>query len=123
MIAALSSEHDDLRLQAAVALAKRGEPTGIEVLGAFLRSEDHWSEAMEALVSLGGARGSVDGAAAAAEAIAARLDDDPDKTADRDELVQALGKLGHPAGVPVLVRRLVAVAPVRKPTSRARSSR
>ncbi len=110
MIAALASEHDDLRLAAALALAKRGEPTGIEVLAGFLRNEDHADEALEALVSLGARRGG-DGAAAAAEAIAARIEDDPDKTANRSELIEALGNLGHPAGAPVLVRMLVAVPP------------
>jgi ParB family chromosome partitioning protein len=116
LVAALGSEHTDLRLRAAIALAKRGNPLGIEVLGGFLRSGDHADEALEALVGLadGTSPGSTSGAGAAAEAIAARLDDpDPDRTAPRADdasaLIQALGAIGHPLGAPALVRILVDV--------------
>ncbi|NVB84055.1 MAG: hypothetical protein HOV81_37110, partial [Kofleriaceae bacterium] len=80
LVAALASEHADLRLRAAVALARQGNPLGIDVLAAFLRDEDHDDAALEALVSLADRE---DSAGAAAEAIAARLDDDPDRTANR----------------------------------------
>ncbi|HEU0034180.1 MAG TPA: HEAT repeat domain-containing protein [Kofleriaceae bacterium] len=107
LTAALGSEHADLRLRAAVALAKRGNSTGIDVLAAFLRTEEHAAEALRALVGL--ADGTTDTTAAAAEAIAARLDDDPDRTADRRALLTALGKLGDPRGAPAIVRLLTQV--------------
>jgi ParB family chromosome partitioning protein len=125
LVAALGSEHADLRLRAAVALARRGNSLGIDVLGGFLRSDEHADEALEALVGLAGARspgapgspGASDGAGAAAEAIAARIED-PERTAGGDrrgdldrlsELIQALGTIGHPLGAPPLVRMLVDV--------------
>ncbi|MCW5808873.1 MAG: HEAT repeat domain-containing protein, partial [Deltaproteobacteria bacterium] len=110
LAAALGSEHADLRLAAAVALAKRGNPMGIEVLGAFLRSEDNAEEALEALVGLAD---KPESAAAAAEVVAARLDDDPDRTADRYELISGLSRIGSPAGAACLVR-LVADVPTGK---------
>ena len=66
LVAALCSEHADLRLRAAVALVRHGNPQGIEVLGAFLRTEDHEDEAIKALVSVADRPES---AAAAAEVI------------------------------------------------------
>ena len=117
LVAALASEHADLRLRAASALARRGDPLGIEVLGGFLRDEDHAVDALESLQAVAGRAGG-DGAAAAAEAIAARIDE-LDRTGERhgldeyDEqnLVEALGAIGLPLGAPVLVRRLVAIRP------------
>ncbi len=108
LIGALGSEHDDLKLAAAKGLAKLGNPLGIEVLGAFLRNDDHQWDAMQALQEL--AR-KPEAGAAAAEAIAGRLDNDPDRDADRDELLEALGTIGHIAGAPSIVRLLVAVEP------------
>jgi ParB family transcriptional regulator, chromosome partitioning protein len=118
LVAALGSEHADLRLRAAVALARRGNALGIEVLGGFLRSEDHADEALEALIGLADGRspGGTDGTAAAAEAIAARIED-PELRAGGDDgvpdgleaLIQALGQIGHPLGAPPLVRLLVDV--------------
>ena len=102
LISALGSEHSDLRLAAAVALAKRGGEagsSGVDVLAAFLRSEDEADDAIDALTDLGGS--------AAAEAIAARLDDDPDRTADRDALVSALDTIRHESALPALIRLLV----------------
>ncbi|HTL38740.1 MAG TPA: HEAT repeat domain-containing protein, partial [Kofleriaceae bacterium] len=106
LVAALGSEHADLRLRAAVALARRGNPLGIDVLGAFLRDEDHDDAALAALISLADRDTS---AAAAAEAIAARLDDDPDRTANRPQLINALSTLGQPIAAPALVRLLTDV--------------
>ncbi|HUJ57489.1 MAG TPA: HEAT repeat domain-containing protein, partial [Kofleriaceae bacterium] len=106
LVGSLASEHADLRLAAAIALARRGDPLGIDVLAGFLRGDDHGRAALAALVALADRPAS---AGAAAEAIAARLDDDPERTADRKALIAALGKLHHEAGAPSLVRLLVAV--------------
>lgn len=109
---ALESDHEDLRLRAAEALAARGEVRTVEVLSAFLRREDARiaQRALSALVALSHAR--TDGAAAdqagraAALAVAARLEDDPDKTADRMGLIDALSRIGHAAGQDVLLSLL-----------------
>jgi ParB family chromosome partitioning protein len=106
LAAALGSEHADLRLRAAVALAKSGDARGVEVLGAFLRSDDHAAKALEALIGLAGNEQS---AAAAAEVIANRLDDDPDRTANRHALLSALGTLGQARGAAPIVRLLTQV--------------
>ena len=117
LVAALGSEHADLRLRAAVALARRGNSQGIDVLGAFLRTEDNASDALRSLIGLAdrsaprGARGDdrPESAGAAAEVIAARIDDDPDRTADRYAMIDALSKIGHPNGVGAVVRLLTNV--------------
>ncbi|MBA3502005.1 MAG: HEAT repeat domain-containing protein, partial [Deltaproteobacteria bacterium] len=106
LVAALGSEHTDLRLRAAVALARRGNSQGIDVLGAFLRSEDNVDEALESLIGLADRPES---AGAAAEVIAARLDDDPDRTANRHALIDALQQIGHPNGAASIVRLLTNV--------------
>jgi ParB family chromosome partitioning protein len=100
---ALTSELPDLRFAAAVGLAKRGDPRGVDVLATFLRSEDQVYEAREALTDLAVTPA---GAAAAAAAIAARLDDDPDRTAERDDLIEDLGKIGDPIAIPTMLRIL-----------------
>lgn len=107
LIAALASEHADLRLVAAVALARRGNATGIEVLSSFLSDDDHAADALEALLAQATDEA---GAAGAAEAIAARLDDDPDHAEDLDEVISALGRLRHVVAAPSLVRVIVANA-------------
>ncbi|HLL23761.1 MAG TPA: HEAT repeat domain-containing protein, partial [Kofleriaceae bacterium] len=108
LVAALGSEHADLRLRAAVALARRGKPEGIDVLSAFLRSDDYADAALRALVSLADRPES---AGFAAEAMATRLEDDPDRTANRASLIDALATIGHPNGARALVRLVVDVAP------------
>lgn len=109
---ALESDHEDLRLRAAEALAARGEARTVEVLSAFLRREDARvaQRALQALVALSHAR--AEGAAAeqaaraAALAVAARIEDDPDKNADRMGLIDALSRIGHVAGQDVLASLL-----------------
>ncbi|HSK00030.1 MAG TPA: hypothetical protein VK932_02270, partial [Kofleriaceae bacterium] len=116
LVAALGSEHADLRLRAGVALARRGNSQGIDVLAAFLRTEEHWEEALRSLIGLAdrpesaGAAPPMRASGIAAEAIAARIDDDPEHSADRPRLLRALRDLGHPAAAPVVVRLLVAIA-------------
>ena len=106
LMRAMESDHEDLRLKAASALARRGDLRTVDVLAAFLRAEDQRvaTRAVEALVSL--AKTSA-GAAAAAETIAARLEDDPDRTADRTALIGALRRIGDPKGAPVLLNFIV----------------
>ena len=105
---ALASEHDELRLRAAVGLAQRGEPLALEVLATALRAELRIaSRALEALVALAHARPNEEVAARAAEAVTARLEDDPDQTADRPALLRALGRIGHVVAAPLLGRWLL----------------
>lgn len=109
---ALESDHEDLRLRAAEALAARGEPRTVDVLAAFLRSEDARASqrALQALVALSHARRNgpegTRAAEAAALAVAARIEDDPDKNADRFALIDALSRIGHVAGQAVLLALL-----------------
>ena len=105
---ALESEHEELRLRAAVGLAQRGEALALDVLAAALRGEPRTaSRALEALIALAHARPNEQLAAKAAEAVVARLDDDPDLTADRPALLRALGRIGHIVAAPLLGRWLL----------------
>ncbi|HRD65987.1 MAG TPA: HEAT repeat domain-containing protein [Candidatus Competibacter sp.] len=105
---ALESEHEELRLRAAVGLAQRGEPLALDVLAAALHGESRTANrALEALVVLAHARPNEQVAAQAAEAVTARLEDDPDLTADRPALLRALGRIGHIAAAPLLGRWLL----------------
>lgn len=109
---ALESDHEDLRMKAAVSLARRGDPRTVDVLAAFLRSEDQRTarRASAALVELSHARPKDPGIEAtrakAAQAIAARLEDDPDKTADRTDLIGALARVGSVAADDTLLALL-----------------
>lgn len=109
---AMESDHEDLRLKAAVALARRGDARTVDVLAGILRAEDAGvaARATDALVELAHARPKAADAAttssAAAVAIAARLEDDPDRTANRPALIDALGRIGSPAGSAVLLNLL-----------------
>ncbi|HWN69490.1 MAG TPA: HEAT repeat domain-containing protein, partial [Haliangium sp.] len=109
---AMESDHEDLRLKAAVALAGRGDARTVDVLAGMLRSEDQAvaQRAMTALVELAHARpqaaGAADVAASAAATIAARIEDDPDRTANRLALIDAIGRIGSPAGSAVLLALL-----------------
>lgn len=120
LMRAMESDHEDLRLKAASALARRGDLRTIDVLSSFLRAEDARvaSRAVEALVSLAKVRRPVEGgepgetqaipeaSAAAAECIAARIEDDPDRTADRNALISALMRIADAKGAPVLLGML-----------------
>ncbi|MBN2498814.1 MAG: HEAT repeat domain-containing protein [Deltaproteobacteria bacterium] len=104
---ALESDHEDLRLKAAVSLAHRGDLRTVDVLAGFLRSEDARvaQRATEALVVLASTPGDQDARArrAASGCIAGRLEDDPDQTADRYSLLRAMARIGDPAGDSVLL--------------------
>ncbi|MEM9194153.1 MAG: HEAT repeat domain-containing protein, partial [Myxococcota bacterium] len=106
---ALSSTDEDLRLKAAAALARRGDDSTVDVLAGLLRSERGAvaSHATEALVALAHARPDAEELTAvrakAAEAIAQRLTDDPDQTADKGRLIDALGRIRSAAGAPALL--------------------
>lgn len=110
---AMESDHEDLRLKAAVALSRRGSTRTLDVLSGFLRQEDFKQVAKvhAALVSLAHAR-SLDedarttAAAAAAKVVAGRMEDDPDKTADRNALIKTLARIGSEAGDPILLEFL-----------------
>jgi ParB family chromosome partitioning protein len=116
LLRAMESDHEDLRLKAASALARRGDLRTVEVLVGFLRVEDQRiaTRAVEALVSLALVRKVQAGSdeptfiaanrKAAAEAIAMRLEDDPDRTADRSGLIGALRRIGDPVAAPVLLK-------------------
>ncbi|MEZ5601618.1 MAG: hypothetical protein R3F36_11955, partial [Candidatus Competibacteraceae bacterium] len=105
---ALESEHEELRLRAAVGLAQRGESLALDVLAAALHGEARTANrALEALVVLAHARPNEQVAAKAAEAVTARLEDDPDLTADRPVLLRALARIGHIAAAPLLGRWLL----------------
>jgi ParB family chromosome partitioning protein len=103
---AMESDHEDLRLKAAVALARRGDRRTVDVLAALLRSEEGRvvSTAREALVAL--ANANPEAAPAAAEAVARRLEDDPDKTAPRSALVDTLAVIGSTAADGLLLSML-----------------
>ncbi|MFM7200342.1 MAG: HEAT repeat domain-containing protein [Myxococcota bacterium] len=105
---ALSSEHEDLRLKAAVALAARGEGRAVEVLGLALRSEESSTveRALQALEGL--ARRQNTQAEPVAETLLNRLEDDPDKTAPRAKILAALGNVGSPSAAETLWRSLEA---------------
>ncbi len=90
---ALESDHEDLRMQAARSLARRGDPRTADVFAGFLRSDDERtaSHAIEGLVTLASAAS--EHAAIAATTLTGRLEDDPDATADRRAIVRALGRI------------------------------
>jgi ParB family transcriptional regulator, chromosome partitioning protein len=109
---AMESDHEDLRLKAAVALAGRGDARTVDVLAGMLRSEDQAvaQRATTALVELAHARplapDAADVASSAAATIAARIEDDPDRTANRLALIDAIGRIGSPAGSAMLLALL-----------------
>jgi len=111
LVSALASEHADLRLRAAIALAKANNPLGVDVLGAFLRSDDHAQEALKALLGLAS---DIVTAGNAAEVIGSRLDDfdgTAEMTVPSSQLISALATLRHPIGAPPLVRLAIAAWP------------
>jgi len=109
---AMESDHEDLRLKAATALARRGDRQTVDVLAGLLRSEESSvvKQATEALVALPFARPkdpeTTLAVTAAAEAVAARLEDDPDQTANKPALMSALARIGSAAGAHALLALL-----------------
>lgn len=103
---ALESDHEDLRLKAAVALAQRGDARTVDVLAGLLFSDDSSSEACEALVDLAHARKNEDTAAAATAALIARLKNDSDQTADAHSLYDAIQRIGSPSAAEFLVEEI-----------------
>ncbi|MBT8495923.1 MAG: HEAT repeat domain-containing protein, partial [Deltaproteobacteria bacterium] len=104
---AMESDHEDLRLKAAEALAKRGDIRTVDVLAGLLFSDDSAWEATEALVDLAHARKNEEAAAAATLALIARLENDPDKTADRHELFDCIERIASPAAAEFLTRVVI----------------
>lgn len=94
---ALESDHEDLRMQAARSLARRGDPRTADVFAGFLRSDDDRaaSRAIDGLLTLASA--AKEHASIAAIVLTGRLEDDPDATADRRGIVRALGRIGSDA--------------------------
>ena len=108
LASALTSDDADLRFGAASGLARRGDPRAVDVLGGFLRDEERVEEALEALITASGRAPSIAGAAALV--VAARVLDDPDRTAPIGALLEGLGQIAHEAAAPVLLQ--VIAAPV-----------
>ncbi|MAC28743.1 MAG: hypothetical protein CMH59_20060, partial [Myxococcales bacterium] len=98
---AMESEHAALRLKAAQILARRGDARTLDVFAGLLRSEDHAAAAIEGLVGL--SRKNREVADEVALALVARFEDDPDGTADRRQLLRALGACRSAAAKDLLV--------------------
>lgn len=108
---AMESEHLDLQLKAANVLAARGDRRTLDVLAGMLRSDraNVVQQATNALIALGTSQdleeaARKDTANAVATAIVARLEDDPDATAPKKALCDALGRLGSTAPKDMLLR-------------------
>jgi len=103
---AMESEHQDLQLKAAGVLARRGDARTVEVLAGLLRSENanNAAQALRAMETLAAANR--DAAAPVAEAIVARMEDDPEGNAMPSQLLPALGRIGSTAAGPHLFERL-----------------
>jgi ParB family chromosome partitioning protein len=107
---AMESEHEDLRLRAAGALASRGDMRTVDVLSGLLFSEEWQDDAGDALVELAHASlgGNSNAAAKAASlALIARVENDPDKTADQYEILTRLERIAHPTAADYLTRSLL----------------
>ena len=121
---ALESDDADLRKKAAIALARRGDVRTADVLAGFLRT-DKLQDALDALVSLSAAEAKKsgrpfqpwEGSARAARAVAERLSNDPDRSAPRRTLIEALATIGDPAGDRVLLD-FISAAPEDAPDAR-----
>ena len=116
LLRALESDHDDLRYKAAEQLGQRGDPRAATAMASFLRGTSEGEEAAWARGATGHLVAMAEAAiaekrdeelvAAVARALSARLEDDPDKTADRRGLCDALSRVGHAAGAPALLTLL-----------------
>jgi ParB family chromosome partitioning protein len=94
---AMESDHEDLRMEAATALARRGDVRTVDALAGFLYNEDRWWAVIDAFDELISASDTPETRAACAAAIVSRLEDDPDQTADRGDLLSALHQYKSPA--------------------------
>ncbi len=104
---AMESEHEDLRLRAASALAARGDIRTADVLTSLLFSEDWEEGATDALIELAHARPNPEAKRVAALAIVNRLENDPDETADRYELFSALARIGDASAAEFLTKTIL----------------
>tara|TARA_R110002096_G_scaffold434832_1_gene658100 strand:+ start:97542 stop:104081 length:6540 start_codon:yes stop_codon:yes gene_type:complete len=104
---AMESEHEDLRLRAASALAARGDVRTADVLTGLLFSEDWEDEAIDALIELAHARNNPEAKRAAALALVHRLENDPDETASRYGLFSALARVGDASAAEFLTKTIL----------------
>lgn len=104
---AMESEHEDLRLRAASALAARGDVRTADVLSGLLFSEDWEDEATDALIELAHARKNPEAKRAAALAVVNRLENDPDETAGRYDLFSALARIGDASSADFLTKTVL----------------
>ncbi|MBI2376159.1 MAG: HEAT repeat domain-containing protein [Deltaproteobacteria bacterium] len=102
LLKALESDHEDLRQKAALSLARRGDARTLDVLDGLLRSREAATSAAatDALVAL--AAKSPKDAPSAAHVVRRRLESDTDKTANRESLLAALGRIGDPGSLELL---------------------
>lgn len=102
---ALGSDHDDLRLKAAYALASRGDRLALDVLVPNLRASDPAlvQRTLAALVGLAHARPDERNLAeAVAQQLVARAEDDPEGSADLPGIVDAVVRVGDRTAAPWL---------------------
>jgi ParB family chromosome partitioning protein len=105
---ALESEHEELRLRAAVGLAQRGEALALDVLAARLARRTAHRQPGAGGAGRPGARSPErTGCGTSGQRHRRALEDDPDKTADRSALLRALGRIGHIAAASLLGRWLL----------------
>lgn len=101
---AMESDRVDLQLKAAVTLANRGDARTVSVLAGLLRDEraNVVRSAQSALVTLAKKQDDAELRDEIAAAFVARFTDDPENTADKNGLLQALGQVGSKEAGPLL---------------------
>ncbi|MEM9074868.1 MAG: HEAT repeat domain-containing protein, partial [Myxococcota bacterium] len=110
---AMESEHEDLQLRAAEVLAARGDRRTLDILAGMLRSENAKvvGDAGQALVRLSQSNDVPESArsdlrADVAAAFIARMEDDPDGTANKKVILDSLSRVGSTAALPALMSLL-----------------